>query len=161
MVKLDANGFLIQITFEVEEVYFDDALMCIIEGGPYADVEHARVLLSLDRGTDGVDAVSGNEFVGMGDVDIGCGEAEPSAEAHAFDNSAFHGIGVSQECIGCVDIAAEERLANVGTAYYGVVHAVRWELFYVECATFGVGFEQRDIPSAAGAVAVVVTYDDF
>lgn len=161
MVKLDADLLLVEVTFEVEEVYFNDALVCIIEGGPYADVEHARVLHSFDGGSDGVNAVGWYEFVGIGDVDIGCGESEPSAEAHAFDDGAFYGIGVSQERIGCVDIAAEERLANVGTAYYGVVHAVRWELFYVECATFGVGFEQRDIPSAAGAVAVVVTYDDF
>ena len=100
----------VEVAGEVEEVDFDAAVGAVVEGGTCADVEHSRALL----GTDGIDAVHGDEFVRVVGTEVGGGETEGGADVMAGNDGAAEGVGTSEHGCGIFHTALLQGSADGG-----------------------------------------------
>ena len=108
--EVDFHVLFIDIFMEIEEVDLDAAVGAVVESGTCADVEHTRALL----GTDGIDAVHGDEFVGVVGTEIGRRKTEGGADVMAADHGATEGVGTSEHGCGVFHTALLKGSADGG-----------------------------------------------
>ena len=83
-----------------------------VDGGAVAYVDHRRVDFAVGKmGTDGINAVGGDEAAGIGGENIGCGEADGASQLLAVDHRARQAIAVAEHEVGLGDVAVLEQTA--------------------------------------------------
>lgn len=108
--EVEVEVLAVEVAGEVEEVDLDAAVAAVVESGTCADVEHTRALL----GTDGIDAVHGDEFVGVVGTEVGGGETEGGADVMAGNDGAAEGVGASEHGCGIFHTALLKGSADGG-----------------------------------------------
>jgi len=84
------------------------------EGWADADIEDGSMGLVLVVGMDGVDAVGGEDEAG--DIEVGGGEAEFSAELISGDDGAREGVGTAEHFAGLIEFSGANGLTDAGAA---------------------------------------------
>jgi hypothetical protein len=156
----DGVGFGVGLC--IDEVCFD-AEGCAVDGRAGADVDGGVCCRAVGEcGDAGVDALGG--WHGFG-VDVGCGEADGSAEPVALCDQAFDAVRSAQDVCGVADSAVGEEPAGEGAGCL-------WRCVVVERCGDGVdgvngeaevvaeGCEDAEVAGAFAAEAEIVAFDD-
>ena len=119
--EVDLEGLTIKVAFEIEEVDFDAALLAVVKGGTSANIEHTEAEGRLrsgffrqgvsKAGSDEIGSILRNEFQRV-DLQVGSRETEFPAILETLHNGALQGIGMTEQSVGCGDVAFEDGLSD-------------------------------------------------
>lgn len=116
---------VVEVAFEVDEVYFEGESVVVVDGGACADVGYAFVLACYDF----VDSVGWYEFLG-GNLYVGCGEAYLSSDLVTGDYWPCNGVGVAEELGGLDDVTLLDKSSALAAACVGVWEFVGLDYLY-------------------------------
>ena len=159
-MELDADGVVVEVALEVEDVALDAHAVAARDGRAHSDVRDRHVLRAvIEEHLRGVDAVARDEHA-LGEAHIDGRSAELAAELEAVMHGVHEAVRVAEQPVGLLHVAIGDQLAYARRA-----HDVAVELDGVHnvAADAVFGAPARDLErlalAAVAAAEVVADHD--
>ena len=116
-MELDADGVVVEVALEVEDVALDAHTAAARDGGTDADIRDGHVLRAVvEEDLRGVDAVARDEHA-LGEAHIDGRSAELAAELEAVMHGVHEAVRVAEQPVGLLHVAIGDQLTYARRAH--------------------------------------------